>query len=210
VDLRQEIVEAHKARVDFFKWKLILVAGLAATASGLIGTASSLARLTMFTQPGYVLTLIPLLCLYVDTLSLDQTLRVVVISRYLQLLHLQNRRSEDAEYEIFVSTATAMERVKFREIVTEIAADWWPNKEHRFISAYGFYSWAQYLSTIIFTVGVLPFGASLKLTDLERRVLWSSAIISLLCLMWMYLAYKRRFLGVRNLRDLGKVRDPRQ
>jgi hypothetical protein len=203
VDLRQGIVEAQNARVEFFKWKLIVVASLAATASGLIGTRT-------FARPGYVLALIPLVCLYVDLLCVDQTLRVVVISRYLQLLYSEKRKEENAEYEAFVSRATAMERVRFCDIVADIIAEWWPKERSRLISAYGFFSWAQYLSTIVLTVGVLPFGSSLKLTELERRLLWFSAVISLVCLAGIYIAYKSRFLAVRRLRELGKFTEPRQ
>jgi hypothetical protein len=79
MDLRGEIVECSKARIDLFKWKLILVAGLGGTASGVLGTQK-------FTRPDYLLALIPLVCLYVDLLCWDQTLRIVVIARYLQLL----------------------------------------------------------------------------------------------------------------------------
>jgi len=56
VDLHSEVVETQKARVDFFKWKLILVASLGAAASGLVGTTEALP----LKHPGYVLSLIPL------------------------------------------------------------------------------------------------------------------------------------------------------
>jgi hypothetical protein len=133
-------------------------------------------------------------------------MRIVVISRYLQLVHKEKREEDNAEYEAFVSQATGMDRVRFREIITE----WWPRKEPKLISAYGFFAWAQYLSTFLFAIGVVLFGLSLNLTPWEKRWLLLSAIISLSGLAWMYIAYKRRFLGVQNLEELGKVKKPRQ
>jgi hypothetical protein len=197
VDLRGNIIEWQKARVDLFKWKLILVAGLGAAASGIVGTQK-------VTRPGYVLALIPLVCLYVDLLCVDQTLRVVVTSRYLQLLFPEKRQEDNAEYEAFVSQATAMEKVAVREIIAGITDEW------RSRSAYGFFAWAQYISTICFAIGVLLWAPTLKLNCRETTLLWLSSLFSLLVLAWMYGAYKSRFLAVRKLTELGQVKLPRQ
>jgi hypothetical protein len=103
VDLRAEIVEAQKAKLDLFKWKLILVAGLGAAASGLVGNHTA-------SHPNFLFALIPLVCIYVDLLCRDQTLRIVVIARYLHLVHLahDNALSETA-YETFVNKAVKMQ-----------------------------------------------------------------------------------------------------
>jgi len=53
MELRGDLLEAQKIRVDLFKWKLILVAGLGAAASGLVGSNPAPNR-------GLLLALIPL------------------------------------------------------------------------------------------------------------------------------------------------------
>ena len=153
MDLRSYIIEAHKARIDLFKWKLILTAGLGAAALGILGTQN-------VTRAGYLLALIPLVCLYVDLLCVDQTLRVVVIARYLHLVAAEKRKEDNAEYESFVSQATAMEKVSVREIIAGIITEW------PLISAYGFFASAQYLSTFSFAIGVLLVGSYAE-TDLS-------------------------------------------
>jgi hypothetical protein len=57
--LREEIIEAEKARTDLLKWKLIIVSGLGAAGLGFTGQSN---------VPGapFVLLLIPGVCLYVD------------------------------------------------------------------------------------------------------------------------------------------------
>ena len=200
MDLRGDISEAQKARVELFKWKLILVSGLGAAASGIVGTHND-------SRPGYVLALIPVVCLYVDLLCVDQTLRVVVISRFLQLLCAEdgNRKEDNAKYEAFVSRATAMETVAFGKIIDSIIGEW------RLKSAYGFFAWAQYLSTIFFAIGVLLWAPTLKLTCHETILVWLSSLLSLLGLACMYCAYKRRFLGVQDLTEPGQdKRRPKQ
>lgn len=71
--LRNEIVESEKARIDFLKYKLIVVGAI-----GVVG-------LGLKDQAPYplVLMLIPLCCLYVDILCYHNTLRILVIGQFL-------------------------------------------------------------------------------------------------------------------------------
>ena len=70
--LRDEIIEAEKARTDLLKWKLIIVSGLGGAGLGFTGQSS---------VPGalYVLLLIPAVCLYVDLMCRHLTLRIMVV-----------------------------------------------------------------------------------------------------------------------------------
>jgi hypothetical protein len=72
--LRSEILEAHNARSDLLKWKLVLVAGL-----GTIGLG-----LTQEIGHPIVLLGIPLVCAYVDLLTRHLTLRIHVIGDFLR------------------------------------------------------------------------------------------------------------------------------
>ena len=72
--LRSEILEAHNARSDLLKWKLVLVAGL-----GTIGLG-----LTQEIAHPIVLIGIPLVCAYVDLLTRHLTLRIHVIAGFLR------------------------------------------------------------------------------------------------------------------------------
>lgn len=72
--LRSEILEAHNARSDLLKWKLVLVAGL-----GTIGLG-----LTQEIGHPIVLIGIPLVCAYVDLLTRHLTLRIHVIGDFLR------------------------------------------------------------------------------------------------------------------------------
>jgi hypothetical protein len=91
--LRSEILEAHNARSDLLKWKLVLVAGL-----GTIGLG-----LTQEIGHPIVLIGIPLVCAYVDLLTRHLTLRIHVIGTF-----LRGRTGPDpalalhAEFETFV------------------------------------------------------------------------------------------------------------
>ncbi len=91
--LRSEILEAHNARSDLLKWKLVLVAGL-----GTIGLG-----LTQEIGHPFVLVGIPLVCAYVDLLTRHLTLRIHVIGDFLRGRDASG--PDDAlyrEYEAFV------------------------------------------------------------------------------------------------------------
>ena len=74
-DLRAEIVESEKARIDFLKWKIILVAATAAVGFGLTKDV---------TQAPLVLGFIPLISAYVDVICVHNDLRILVIASFLR------------------------------------------------------------------------------------------------------------------------------
>jgi hypothetical protein len=77
--LRSEIVESEKNRVDFLKYKLVAVAALGAVGLGLKGSGGP-----PF-DPQYILCIIPFVCIYVDALCCHNTLRILVIAKYLEI-----------------------------------------------------------------------------------------------------------------------------
>jgi hypothetical protein len=75
VALREEIVECQRTRSEFIRWKLILVAAVGAVALGVgqQGTTTPLPAL---------LALIPLICVYVDSVCLHNDARIMVIAAF--------------------------------------------------------------------------------------------------------------------------------
>lgn len=74
VALRQEIVECQKAKAEFIRWKLIIVASVGVAAFGLQ---------TGHGMPG-LLALIPLACVYVDSACLHNDSRILMIAEFLR------------------------------------------------------------------------------------------------------------------------------
>jgi len=133
-ELRAEIIDGEKARVDFQKWKLVLVAGLGAAGLGL-GGAGSQAHLQL-------LCVIPLVSGYVDLLCKHITLRIMVIGTYLRKLDELSRAPGDVlDYEGFVERA----RKKVQPFELE---DWVMDGSTLVLSAaiaaYGLWAWRRF------------------------------------------------------------------
>lgn len=77
-DLRTEIVESEKARIDFLKYKLMAIASL-----GAIGLGFSEQNINAKIASDYVLCIIPFVCAYVDLLCYHNTIRILVIACFL-------------------------------------------------------------------------------------------------------------------------------
>ncbi len=196
MDFRTEIVEAQKARLDLFKWKLILVAGLGATASGLVETHST-------SHSNLLFALIPLVCIYVDLLCRDQTLRIVVIARYLHLVHLAREEPTETAYEAFVNKAVQMRVGKFRESTGDAIG-----RLHKALkgtstaSAYAFQAFAQDWSTGFLSIAVIVWALESGACGLVKWATIASGTIGLVLAFSFYLAYARRFDAVQKL-ELG-------
>jgi hypothetical protein len=78
--LREEIIESQKTQADFLKWKLIAVAAISSIA---FGFAPSMGKQS---DDAKILTcLIPLLCAYIDLVSLHIMIRAITIGLYLKV-----------------------------------------------------------------------------------------------------------------------------
>lgn len=88
VALREEIVECQKAKAEFIRWKLIIIAAVGAGAVGLEKTG----------QPA-LFALIPLVCIYVDSMCLHNDSRILMIGAFLRTgTHVS---AEAKEYEAY-------------------------------------------------------------------------------------------------------------
>jgi hypothetical protein len=194
MDFRDEIVEGLKARADLYKWKIILVAGLGAAGSGLVGTSHK-------SQWGYLLALIPWICAYVDLLSKDQTLRIVALTRYLYLVsRVENKKENYLEYVAFVREADTMPhsslwagleilRSRIKLVITRKSTT----------SAYAFEALAQHWSTVALAFGVIVWGWVLGLGCRVGLMLFFNSFAALIVSLIVYLAYVRRRDAVDRL-----------
>jgi hypothetical protein len=90
---RTEIIENQKARVDLVKWKLIIVA--AVFAWSLNKDASNSQQLSFL-----AISLVPFVCLFVDSQCFHINLRTLVIGQFLRLYKPEPR--DQSQYEMFV------------------------------------------------------------------------------------------------------------
>lgn len=97
--LRAELVEAQKARTEFIRWKLVLVASIGAVGLGLTGS-------TLAPGSELVMCCIPFVCVYVDTMCRHLSLRVQVIGNFLRGNEIEG--SILAAYETFVHKTREM------------------------------------------------------------------------------------------------------
>jgi hypothetical protein len=89
--LRNEIIESQKTEADFLKWKLIAIGAVSSISLGFTPAAAPPAN-----PHGRELLLcaIPLICAYIDFVSLHIMIRIVTIGTYLKKI--------GSEYESFV------------------------------------------------------------------------------------------------------------
>lgn len=96
--LRDEIIETQRAQNDLTKWKLILVAGVGAAALKVIPGSNG-------PKEPLLLTLIPLVCMFVDTVCFHLGVRIMTIARFLRGRQLSDDATYDArstqEYESY-------------------------------------------------------------------------------------------------------------
>jgi hypothetical protein len=85
-NLREEIIESQKAQESVAKWKVAMIAGLGAAGLGAAGIGGAMpegARAYLLILWG----LIPLVCVYADTVSYHVGIRIITIARYFRLRH---------------------------------------------------------------------------------------------------------------------------
>lgn len=92
--LRNEIIESQKTQAEFLKWKLIAVSAVGSISLGFTPVAPPAAN-----EHGLQLLLcaVPLICAYIDFVSLHIMIRIVTIGTYLKRI--------GSEYENFVFLA---------------------------------------------------------------------------------------------------------
>lgn len=154
--LREEIIEAEKARADLLRWKLVITATLGGVALGLSGTSGATPILLLG---------VPLACVYVDLLCNHMNLRIQLIAQYLR--HHQQAGEDDAAifegYEKYVlkmddlNKASRADRpkIKLRQSLFQSEG-----------SVFDLERWALEYSTLALSVSVGIYGAWLLTSSL--------------------------------------------
>ena len=163
MELREEIVESEKARVDLLKWKIILIATLGAVALGFESTApagAAAASAPSFSHE-YLLCLIPLVCLYVDLLCSHLNLRIMVIAHYEQ--YAAGKRGSDAtlleaEYELFAEDARNLTGAQIKLGKERRREKKRGNQHGRAFNVFSFEDLAQQFSSAIVSLFVFLWG----------------------------------------------------
>jgi len=161
-NLRTELVETQKARTEFIRWKLVLVASIGAVGLGLTG--SKLAP-----ESKLVICCIPFVCVYVDTMCRHFSLRVQVIGNFL-------RGNDDAG-----SILGAYERFVRKTRKMEVPGLPWK------VSAFALQRVLIPISSTLINLFVLVYGLSL-----HNRLILCSAVAGLVSTMLVEVSYRIR------------------
>ena len=81
--LRSEIMQAHEARSELLKWKLVIVGAIGSVGLGLAGAKTS-------NHADLVLAAVPLVCIYVDLLCMNLNIRMLVIASWMRKVETEN------------------------------------------------------------------------------------------------------------------------
>ena len=148
--IRHEIVESQKVRIDLLKYKLVAVAALGAIGIGVYHADPGILR------PDFVLTLIPFICVYVDSVCWHNTLRILVIAQFLL--------SYKDKYEGFLlELGDKLKGIGAKELIDKGISE--GRKNNPYNSGVGYFfrleDWALQYSTIIICVTLIAGGAAL-------------------------------------------------
>lgn len=100
--LRQEIIESQRSQAEFLKWKLIAVAAIGGLALSYSGVDDPKKSFWSGLDQRFLLCLIPIICAYVDLISIHLMLRIVVIGTYLRKTKELLPNQETKDYESFL------------------------------------------------------------------------------------------------------------
>jgi len=90
----EELLQAQKARNDFMKWKLIIISAVGSTGLGFIKPDGS-------SNLYLIIILIPLICLYVDLLCRNLSIRSMKINVFASNFSNNEESSFDIQYHRF-------------------------------------------------------------------------------------------------------------
>ena len=92
---RKELIETQKARTDLLKWKVIIIAAIAAASLGITCNNGAIQERRI------LLCFIPLACLYIDMLHFSLGLRIDGIAAFLRAYTFDPRHFHDYEQFLF-------------------------------------------------------------------------------------------------------------
>ncbi len=163
--LREEIIEAEKARADLLRWKLVITAALGGVGLGLSGTSAATPLLLLG---------VPLVCVYVDLLCNHMNLRIQLIAQYLRH-HQQTVEGDAAIYEGYERYVLKMDDLKESSRAEQSKVRPWQSFFQPKRSVFDLERWALAYSTLALSIAVGIYGAWL---------LGSSAVTGILLILF--------------------------
>jgi hypothetical protein len=169
---RTEIIEAEKGRIDLLKWKLILIAGLGTVGLGL---SSSVKASNSVLSTHLLLCLIPLVCIYVDSLCQHLQMRILVISEFFQ--NYQNQQNIDDNI-IYLHA--------YEKFCNEVRPVFYLE------------DWAQQGSTIIFSLVTLMFAIVSTSLGKDRYAFFVSGLMGIVLTIVLEFLQKRKYKNIKK------------
>jgi len=167
--LRQEIIESEKTQADYLKWKLISVASIASLFLSF--------KVTNSYDLSILLCVVPLICTYVDLISVHLMLRIVVIGTYLRKSKQELSQPEYVDikdYETFLSEILGEER-------------------NNSFSPFGLELTAIHGSTLVLSIIILVYGFILAASNARLAYLYFvSGSIGIVFTILIFLTYGKR------------------
>lgn len=176
ISLRNEIIEAQKARTDLIKWKLIMCVALGGTGLGFANSVS-------IPNAEYILCCIPLLCAYADIQCRNISLRIFGISIFLRSMPIkESKQSYFAEYGHFL------------DAVREKASENGGFLNNQTLESMVISGTSIFLSIILLIYSLHKF-------DKSSIVIGASSIFGIFFTIWVHNTFQRRS---HLLQDVGK------
>lgn len=176
VILRQEIIESQKSQADFLKWKLISVASIVSVFLSF--------KVANKYDLGILLCVIPLICTYIDLISVHFMIRIVLIGIYLQKTKSKLHGPEYIEvkdYETFVASVLG-------------------NARNDPFSPFGLELTAIHGSTLAFSIIILVYGFILSSTNSGVAYLYLvSGSIGIIFNIMIFTIYAKRVQRILNI-----------
>jgi len=167
--LRQEIITSEQTQADYLKWKLLSVASIASVFLSF--------KVVNSYDLSILLCLIPLICTYIDLISVHLMLRIVVIGAYLKKTKQHLDKPEYAgvkDYETFVS-----------DILGEM-------RSNR-LSPFGLELTAIHGSTLVLSLFILGYGYKLTSSDAGvAYIFFFSGIVGIIFTLLIFATYGNR------------------
>jgi hypothetical protein len=163
---RNEIIEAEKGRMDLLKWKVLLIAGIGAVG---LGFSSSEKEVIPVISRHLLLCIIPLVCVYVDSLCQHLQIRILVISEFFQHYQDQSKDKEMMSFQEYEEFCNKVRPVFYLEDWTQQWATFACSFIILLVSLKLLWTGAWIESIAFFVSGALGIGLTIRLNLLQER-----------------------------------------
>jgi hypothetical protein len=163
---RNEIIEAEKGRMDLLKWKVLLIAGIGAVG---LGFSSSEKEVIPVISRHLLICIIPLVCVYVDSLCQHLQIRILVISEFFQHYQDQSKDKEMMSFQEYEEFCNKVRPVFYLEDWTQQWATFACSFITLLVSLKLLWTGAWMEAIAFFVSGVVGIGLTIRLNLLQKQ-----------------------------------------